>query len=294
MGRKLNLTGRVFSRLTVLSEAPIKAHKTRWNCRCSCGRELVTTGAQLVYGSTGSCGCLQRDRAREASSLDLVGRRFGRLLVLSRTKRGRLVFWECVCDCGNKKAICTGNLHGGHTQSCGCLQREAAATVNLKHGLTRSGQHHPLYRIWWTMIQRCENPNERRYARYGGRGITVCERWRGDFTAFLSDMGPRPVGMTLEREDNNKGYNPDNCTWATREAQARNRHTTRFLEHDGRTLCMKEWAKELGVSNSTTLLRWLKDGYSLAELFKLKVAGVFPLKKGENRPRKSLTKPASG
>lgn len=156
------------------------------------------------------------------------------------------------------------------------------------HGLTKGRVVPPELYVWNTMIQRCHNPKSQSYAKYGGRGIQVCQRWRDSFLAFWEDMGPRPEGLTLDRFPNNNGnYEPGNVRWATRTEQAVNRRSTKFIEHDGRTLCLQDWAKELGLSNSTTVSRWLDDGYTIAELFTLKSKGRFPLKIGSNRSRKN-------
>lgn len=115
-----------------------------------------------------------------------------------------------------------------------------------KHGMYGT----PIYRTWLRMIQRCHNPNNRNYDGYGGRGIKVCDRWR-KFENFFEDMGDAPKGLTLERIDNNMGYSPDNCMWATRKEQARNRRTTRFYTLNGETLTVSEWAKKIGISHES-------------------------------------------
>lgn len=150
------------------------------------------------------------------------------------------------------------------------------------HGLTRSGRIHPLFHPWWQMIARCHNPSAEKYKWYGARGISVCERWRGNFANFVDDMAPRPKGMTLERRDNDGNYDPDNCYWATRSEQSRNRRSTVFIEHDGRRLCLREWSAVLGVGE-WSVGRWMRAGYSMSDLFRLKAEGKFPMKIGQNR-----------
>lgn len=155
----------------------------------------------------------------------LVGMRFGRLCVVGfAEQRLKHTYWHCDCDCGQEVIRRADHMKSGRSASCGCFNKEVHRQSFEKHGWARSTEaRHPLYATWTGMIKRCENPNAQAYRYYGGRGITVCERWRRDFAAFLADMGERPEGHSLDRIDNDKGYGPENCRWADKFTQSRNR-----------------------------------------------------------------------
>ena len=146
-----------------------------------------------------------------------AGTRFGRLVVTERgpNKHGHTGWW-CSCDCGSQTLSDGTQLRRGQKVSCGCAKRERTAALKLSHGWRASGNKHPLYETWRGMIARCNNPNHVRYHRYGGRGITVCERWANDFVVFAADVGPKPSPRhSLDRINNDGHYEPSNVRWAT-------------------------------------------------------------------------------
>ena len=183
-----------------------------------------------------------------SSKIDLTGKVFGRLAVVSdagSNKHGK-VMWLCECECGTQSVVCGSDLRTGHTKSCGCLSRDVASSGNYKHGM----EGIPIYKVWAGMLQRCNNPKNKRYKNYGGRGIKVCKRW-DKFENFYADMDERPEGLTIERIDNDGNYEPSNCKWATRKENSRNTRTNRIIKYEGISRCLSAWAEELGINKGT-------------------------------------------
>jgi hypothetical protein len=193
---------------------------------------------------------------------DLTGKRFNRWTVLSRaenhSKCGNAQ-WLCRCDCGKVKVVVARSLRNGNSRSCGCLIAETTKKRRTKHG--QSGHHmSSTYRIWKGMLTRCRNPSATGYVDYGGRGITVCDRWL-KFENFFEDMGERPEKMSIDRIDHNKGYSKENCRWATDQQQRLNMTRNKRITAFGKTLCVSEWARELNIPASTIYWR-LDNGKS--------------------------------
>ena len=191
--------------------------------------------------------------------MDITGQRFGRLVVVERAENDRngTAQWLCHCDCGAEKIVKGINLRG-QTRSCGCYHSDQIALRNKTHGLA----NRPEYVVWLAMKARCYDPKNKRFPRYGARGIEVCSRWLASFEAFYADMGPRPQGYTLERKHNDKGYSPCNCIWATRVEQARNRGNNHWISFEGETRCLQEWADLYGLKQPTLSMR-LKRGWPI-------------------------------
>lgn len=178
--------------------------------------------------------------------MNLTGQVFGLYTVLDRAEPSKhgVPRWNCICSCGERRIVEQGKLRAGRSKSCGCRKRVVAKEVGTKHGWSNT----PIYHSWLSMIDRCENRNNAKYEYYGGRGIKVCDRWR-KFSAFLSDMGERPEGRTLERIDVNGNYEPGNCTWADLETQANNRRGRKRYLIDGEWLGVHQIMRRLMVTN---------------------------------------------
>jgi hypothetical protein len=193
---------------------------------------------------------------------DMIGQKFGRLTVLcfhSRQGLGkrRSLLWKCRCHCGSYCVVPGRSLRSGHTLSCGCLQAEASKEAVTKHGMTGTAEH----KAWLAMKQRCVNSNDAGFHNYGGRGLSVCERWN-DFSAFLADMGPRPThAHSLERIDNNQGYGPDNCMWANKKTQCNNQRRSVRITFNGVTQTLMQWSEATGI-NYGTLRKRRRHGWT--------------------------------
>lgn len=203
--------------------------------------------------------------AQRTSLIDLTGKRFGKLVVIRRADTVSAAgqpYWFVRCDCGTEKDVQGMSLRRGATRSCGCEMKRKTAERNTKHGLMPRKGRSPEYDVWSQMVRRCTDPNHPHYHNYGGRGIAVDPTWR-TFAAFLKDMGSRPSALhSLERRDNDGPYSKDNCEWATRDVQARNRRTNRPLTFRGETMLMCDWAVRIGMKYGTLSSR-LRYGWSV-------------------------------
>lgn len=189
--------------------------------------------------------------------VDRLGKRYGRLLVVSEsTKRGR-VAWQCLCDCGNQLVVPSSDLQCGNTRSCGCLRREEASHRMTTHGLSST----PIYAVWGTMLGRCSRPSHNRYHLYGGKGIKVCPEWHQfeNFFAWASTHGYRR-GLTIDRIDNSKGYGPANCRVVDFQTQARNTSNNRIISAFNKSQCLSAWAEDTGITREAIAQR-LKAGW---------------------------------
>lgn len=207
------------------------------------------------------------------------GQRFGRLTVVEEVKAvSASRRYLCRCDCGISKIVGLSDIRHGKVSSCGCFRREVAVERFTTHGRTRD----PVYRVWASMVERCNEPRCRAYPSYGGRGIQVCDRWL-KFENFIRDMGERPEGSvryTVERVNNDLGYSKDNCKWATYEEQANNKSANVRIEFNGRSLTFSQWCRELNISRSAMNHRF-KAGWSVDEAFSTPYPSPYRIKRKE-------------
>lgn len=199
--------------------------------------------------------------------IDISGMKFNRLLVIERVEDiissdgNKRPCWKCLCDCGNYKCVEGSNLRNGYIKSCGCLLKENKgnpnikySTKNKKHGDSTRNNHTRLYCVWQAMKSRCYNPNNKRYDKYGGRGIIVCDEWLHDYKAFKkwsyeNGYNDQTDGLhcSIDRIDNDKGYSPNNCRWVTMFVQANNTRRNHIIEYNGESHTLAEWSRIVGI-----------------------------------------------
>lgn len=199
--------------------------------------------------------------------IDLTGLKFGRLLVKRKsTEKNKygVLLWECLCDCGNIVNLLTSSIKSGNTQSCGCLSRDNLIQRNkdnATHGLSRT----PIYITWGGIVQRCTNPTDSHFPDYGGRGISICDRWRNSFENFYADMGPKPgPEYSIERSNNNGDYEPGNCIWVTKSEQNNNRRDNVIINYNGKDYTKAQLAREHNINVATFGYR-LSSGWSVED-----------------------------
>jgi len=197
---------------------------------------------------------------------DLLGERFGSLVVIQYVGLNYKLCseWLCVCDCKKKVLVAGSLLINNNTKSCGCLLKNVLITRNTTHGMTNTSEHN----TWRGIKGRCLNQNSHNYADYGGRGITVCERWINSFENFFEDMGLKPSSKhSIERIDNNKGYSKENCRWATDTEQCNNRRSSIKIEYNGETYTLRQWCQIKSLNYKNTWQRIKRDNWSPERAF---------------------------
>ena len=260
--RELISPGMQIGALTVIgpaSEEPNKSFGTniefqfqdrggkKWLCKCECGNEVLASDRSLRYSEMASCGCKHRVE-------DISWKRFGRLTAMYRVTdsadaRAR---WLFQCDCGNGIVASLKDLKRSDVPSCGCYKTEMLKEKISTHGMS----HTLLYDVWSQMRNRCNNPKYKRYKDYGGRGITVCDRWNESFDAFYEDVieGYKP-GLQLDRIDNDGPYSPENTRWVTAKENCQNKRDNVWVDSIYGRLTLSGLAEETGLNPSTLLQR---------------------------------------
>ena len=203
--------------------------------------------------------------------LDLTGQKFGMLTAIGRTvdSTSDISKWHVSCDCGTETIVRLGNLRNGHTTSCGCVREMIIRQRSLKHGHEIDRKPSRTLKSYRHAKSRSTNPTDPKYARYGGRGIFMCDQWLNSFETFLADMGECPKGMSIDRIDNNGNYEPGNCRWATAAMQSRNKSNNVTISHNGRIMILTDYANEVGIPFSTLRSRLDKCAIEkVARIFK--------------------------
>lgn len=203
---------------------------------------------------------------------DLTGQRFHRLTVVGISKKvqsGKRMryYWKCKCDCGNEKEVRTDCLTSGYVQSCGCLKLEQDKINLIKFHRHKLSNTH----IWYTyygMLSRCYNEKDKRYERYGGRGITICKEWRESFDAFVdwALKNGYEAGLQIDRIDNNSNYEPLNCRWVTAKGNSRNRSSNVMIEYEGELITLIELSEKLEIPYKTAYSKYRKFGIKRKDL----------------------------
>lgn len=259
-----DLSGKIYGYYTVLGFAGRdKGNRAEWLCKCKCGNKRVVNGHKLTSGHSQSCGCYKIERMKEGNFTDIVGKKYGLLTVVSHAGQDKFThhLWKCSCECGGDTIVDTGSLNSGKTKSCGC--RAVCIKVHADSGSDE-------YSAWRSMQSRCYNNKMKWFHRYGGRGITVCDRWLESYDNFLLDMGRKPTPKhSLDRIDNDGDYSPANCRWANQKVQTNNTCRTILLTAGGITKTLMEWSESSGIIHGTIRSR-LRLGWSIEDAVSIK------------------------
>lgn len=189
--------------------------------------------------------------------IDLTGKVYGKLIVVGRVhNKGKYPAWLCKCECGNEHIVLGTSLQQGNVTSCGCYHREIASITNIKHQKSKD----KIYKEWSGIKTRCFNEKFYKYKDYGGRGITMCDRWRDSFEAFYEDVSKLPhfgeKGYSINRKNNDGNYEPDNVEWADKITQANNKRNNHLITYNGKTQTLAQWSKETGILSSVIIKRF--------------------------------------
>lgn len=233
-----DLTGQKFGKLTAIKYLKKENEKSKWLCKCDCGKFHEVTPYTLVSGQSKSCGCsIHENKIRN----DLTGKRFGKLTVIGFSHfKGSHSFWNVKCDCGLEKVIRARQLTSGDTKSCGCIGK-----FSKRYKLDNDR----IYRMWNHMLSRCYNKNDSSYYRYGERGIIVCDEWKNSYHTFREWAINNGYSdeLSIDRIDNDGNYNPNNCKFSTAKEQMNNTSTNHRIEYKGEIKTVSQWAELYGM-----------------------------------------------
>lgn len=266
MKKREIIIGECYNGTKVLKES--ERERYYWVVCQTCGR--VYEERRNRIGRKSRCvKCTGRGRL-----IDLTGQRFGMLTVIGLAERTKATRWKCVCDCGKETIVTSQNLRRGGFYSCGCNRTGITSVIARKRRVCYTDETinggrpittHPLYACWASMIERCTNPKCAEYKNYGGRGISVCDRWVGKngFENFVSDMGPKPdKTYSIDRIDVNGNYCAENCRWATPKEQCRNLRRTMYVFYGSNRLPFRGFCDKFNLPYANFYKR-LKNGYDI-------------------------------
>lgn len=278
-----DFTGQRFGRLVAIrctgERAVRKSGKVSgyiWECKCDCGNTVFAESCKLRPNGLKSCGCLQRDTASSTMKKgDLIGQRFANLYVKEwipvRERKQSKFPYLCMCDCGNITYAKRNDLVTGNKKSCGCIHDNYSHQSKIIH-YTHGKSYTRLYRVWSIIKDRCDNPNSKNYANYGGRGITLCDEWY-DFETFEKwaydngfDPNLKGSQCSIDRIDVNKGYSPNNCRWTDAKTQRINQRNVKLYEYNGEAMTITEWSRRLGIKYSALKYRLEKKQLTIEQI----------------------------
>lgn len=274
MNRSKICIGDKFGRLEVVEYAG-RNHRNRktWLCQCDCGNKKVITQDDLKSGKTNSCGCLKKEIMSKKSFKDLTGKQFGEWTVLELCGKNKYMerLWKCKCSCGAIAEVTSRSLIGGYSKSCRNCAYKKNGENQKKHGMSRSR----VYKIYNGMLNRCYNKNNYTFEHYGGRGITVCDEWMGEygfknFYEWSLENGYEPT-LTIDRIDVNGNYEPNNCRWADAKTQANNKRNNINITYNGKSQTLAQWSKELEINFYTLYARIEKRNWNIERAFTTKI-----------------------
>lgn len=282
LARRQIPVGTVFGRWTVIGAAADRREavghlRQHVRCRCGCGTERDVGIAQLRRGGSLSCGCDRRGRGPSkypSARKSAIGEVHGWLTVTAEAAdrmqaSGRARYVVVRCACGTVKEVPLASLRDGRTVSCGCWSRKRSTVHGMRHTRT--------YKAWHSMHDRCNARTGPLAAGYRDRGISVCERWT-TFPPFYEDMGACMPGMTLDRIDNNRGYEPGNCRWVDMKVQNRNRRGNVWLVYRGTQMCLKDACASAGVSQDSVIRKVRAESITHQAAFDLLSTRVLALR----------------